>query len=296
MKAIFLILLVVYINGLKTGTFEDVLTDLKNLEKYMRDYIQEKTPDKSLTHLITCYIRIGGYTGPEWDIAGGTIPDDLPNYIAFKDSTYGTNAQACQNYGDIDLPTGEKLDFVHSFAVMNGIENGNSYEGNFAHLVGWGGDAFQLLQDIKNEQGDVEEIMEVAKTYFNIKGGFGPCDLIADVDAPILLKKKSDDNDFADLFRDYYNSDEYLARYKNFIGLTFPTLTDKDKFREVIFNVYSNDYYIKILECEDGIRKASLTCYIPGDIKPEYVNNQKAALYVVSDYFASKYFAKYSGC
>ncbi len=289
MKTIFLLLLVVFINGLKSGSYEDVLTDLKNLEKYIRDYIQEKAPSYTLTHLITCYIRLGAYSGMAWDIAGGTIPDDLATYISFKDATYGTNAANCQNYGDIDLPTGEKLDFVHSFAVMNGIENGKSYEGNFAHLVGWGGDSFQLLKDIKNEQGTVEEIMEVAKTYFNIKGGFGPGDLIGDVDAPILLKKKTDDNDFADLIRDYYSSGEYLNRYNNFIAITFPTITDKDQFRDVLFSIYSSDTYIQILECQEGIRSSMFTCYLPGDIKPEYVNNQKAALYVVSDFFAEQY-------
>jgi hypothetical protein len=291
MKVIILLLFIAYINVIQTVNYEEVLQDLKNLEKYIREYIKEKSPSNTLTHLITCYIREGAYTGTSWTIAGGTIPSDLPQYIIDKDSAEGTNAQACQNHREIELPNSEKTDFVHFFAVMNGIEYGNSYVANFAHLVGWGGDTFQLLQDIKNEQGEIGEIMEVAKTYFNVKGGFGPADLVSDLDAPIILKMKNDDNDFADIIEDYYNSDQYLKRFNNFIKITFPSLTEKDKykFREELYNTYNNDLYINILECQDGMREATFTCFLPGDLKPEYANNQKAAAYVVSDYFVENY-------
>ena len=162
MKIIILLLFLAYINVIQTVNYEEVLQDLKNLEKYIREYIKEKSPTNTLTHLITCYIREGAYTGGTWVFAGGYIPPDLTRYIRDKDSAEGTNAQACQNHREIELPNSEKIDFVHFFAVMNGIEHGNSYEAKFAHVVGWGGDTFQLLQDIKNEQGEIREIMEVA--------------------------------------------------------------------------------------------------------------------------------------
>ena len=291
MKIILLILIVMSIDGLQMSQFEEVLTNLKNLEKYIREYIKEKKPSNSLTHLITCYIREGAYTGTAWGIAGGSIPTDLPQYIKDKDSAEGTGAQVCKSYKEIELPNNEKLDFVHFFAVMNGIENGNSYEGGFAHLVGWGGDTFQLLQDIKKEKGEIEELMEIAKTFFGVKGGFGPADLVSDLDAPIILKKKTDDNDFAYIIKEYYSSNQYLERYNNFIKITFPSLTtkDKNKFREVLYNLYDKDTYINVLECQDNLRAATLTCYVPGKLKPEYANHQKAAVYVVSDYFFEKY-------
>ena len=47
------------------------------------------------------------------------------------------------------------------FAVMNGIEYGNSYSDQFAHLVGWGGDTEQLLEDIMNQKGNLESLMEI---------------------------------------------------------------------------------------------------------------------------------------
>ena len=73
------------IKGLNTVEFETVMIDLENLEKYIRLYIQEKNSQYNLTHLITCYIREGAYTEVEWTIAGGSIPEDLSQYIIDKD-------------------------------------------------------------------------------------------------------------------------------------------------------------------------------------------------------------------
>ncbi len=277
------------IKGLNSVEFETVITDLENLEEYIRLYIKEKNSQYSLTHLITCYIREGAYTEVEWTIAGGSIPEDLSQYIIDKDLLEGTNAHLCQTYRDIELPNNEKLDFVHFFAVMNGIEFGKSYSSNYAHLVGWGGDIFQLLQDIKSQQGSLEELMNVAKNnYFLIKGGLDSADFVSDLDAPIILKKKNDNINFADIIKDYYNK-EYLDRINNFINLTFPSLENKDKFREEIFNIYSSDILINILECKDGIREGSFNCYLPGNLKSQYKEHQKAAVYVFSDFLAENY-------
>ena len=71
---------------------------------------------------------------------------------------------------------------------MNGIEFRNSYSARTAHLVGWGEDTLQLFWDIKNEQGNLEELMIVAKNYFMVKGAV----FVSALDAPILLKKKND--------------------------------------------------------------------------------------------------------
>ena len=186
MKSIYLLILLAFTNTLSITDFENAIENLADLEKYIKEYIKEKKPSQTLTHLITCYIRLGAYTGTEWTIAGGTVPNDLSEYIIDKDTSEGTNAQECQKIREIELPNNEKFDFVHFFAVMNGIEFGNSYSAAVAHLVGWGGDTFQLLQDIKNEQGNLEELMIVAKNYFMVKGAV----FVSALDAPILLKKK----------------------------------------------------------------------------------------------------------
>ena len=289
----FILFLTTYIqtNG---ETFDEIMMDLENLETYIKEYIREKSyTDSSLTHLIVSYIRLGAYKSTEWTIAAGSIPDDLASYISTKDQEKGTTAQKTQKYRDLVLPNGDKIDFVHMFAVMNGIEHGNSYSSNYAHLVGWGGDTEQLLEDIKAEQGDLESLMEIAKTnYFRIKGGFDEADLISDLDAPILLSNKNDNNNFAEIMKNYYNKDENKNRINKFVQLTFPNLVNKvnkEDFRNEIFKIYNDDMFINVLECKIGVRDGFLSCYLTGDIKEQYKQHQKAAVYVVSDYLYDNY-------
>ena len=74
--------------------------------------------------------------------------------------------------------------------------------------------------------------------------------------------------------------------------LTFPSLIgniDKEIFRNEIFGIYANDTLIKILECQAGLRDYTSSCYLPGNIKEQYIEHQKASVYVVSDYLFEKY-------
>jgi len=297
MKLLYLLMLFITITciGINDENYEKMLKDLYNLENYIKEYIKEKSyTNSTLTHLITCYIRIGVYTDKEWEPVGGLLPDDLVSYITIKDEEKGTSAQATQTYREIVMPNGETIDFVHMFAVMNGIEHGKSFSDIYAHLVGWGSDTEQLLEDIMYQQGDLEYLIQFTKeNYFRIKGGFSEADLISDLDGPILLFNKTDDNYFADLIRNYYNIEECNNRVNKFVELTFPTLVDKvnnETFRNVIYNIYNNDPLINALECKKGMRsKGFAGCYTPSEIKEKYALNQKAAVYVVSDYFFENY-------
>ena len=276
-------------------SFEKVMTDLENLEAYIREYRGEnKNIYSPLTHLIVCYIRLGGYSTQEWAIAAGSIPEDLEPFIKAKDEERGTTAQATRTYRNMVMPNGDTVDFVHMFATMNGLEYSRSYSSDIAHLVGWGGDDEQLIEDIMDQEGDIESLMEYAKNnFFRKKGEFDEGDLIADLDAPILLDKKTDNNTFADLMRVYYNkvqSDE--ERVTQFVEFTFPSLigeSDKEKFRKEIYNIYNKDYYINVLECKAEIRNGSLSCIFPSELVEKYKPHQKAAVYVVSDFFCENY-------
>ena len=286
MKTIILFILSLLIYKINSISFNDSILNLEILELYIKEYKSIFNPNDSLTHLIVSYIREGKYTGNAWSMAGGNVPSDLVQYIKNRDLENNTNTEEIRKYPDIILPSNETLDFVHLFAVMNGIENGNSYSDNYAHLVGWGGDTAQLFQDIKNEKGNLDELINLTKNYFGKKGQFGEGDLIADLDAPILLKKKNDNNTFANIIFNYYNGKEYLNRINNFVKITFPLLKSKNQFRDEIFRIYSSDFSIKVLECNYGLRKEILTCYIPGNLLDQYNYHQKAAVYVFSDYLS----------
>ena len=286
MKTIILFILSLLIYKINSISFNDSILNLEILELYIKEYKSIFNPNDSLTHLIVSYIREGKYTGNAWSMAGGNVPSDLVQYIKNRDLENNTNTEEIRKYPDIILPSNETLDFVHLFAVMNGIENGNSYSDNYAHLVGWGGDTAQLFQDIKNEKGNLDELINLTKNYFGKKGQFGEGDLIADLDAPILLKKKNDNNTFSNIIFNYYNGKEYLNRINNFVKITFPLLKSKNQFRDEIFRIYSSDFSIKVLECNYGLRKEILTCYIPGNLLDQYNYHQKAAVYVFSDYLS----------
>ena len=74
MKSIYLLILLAFTNTLSITDFENAIENLANLEKYIKEYIKEKKPSQTLTHLITCYIRKEAYNSLEMDLAGGTIP------------------------------------------------------------------------------------------------------------------------------------------------------------------------------------------------------------------------------
>ncbi len=296
MKLSFILLLIsIHFILPKEETFNKIMEDLENLETYIKEYIKKKSyTGSSLTHLIVCYMRLGAYSSSEWSIAGGQIPEDLASYISSKDKEKGTSAQKTQTYRVIATPNGDKIDFVHMFAVMNGIENGNSFSSNYAHLVGWGGDTEQLLEDIMNIEGDLESIMNQTKNYyFRIKGGFDEADLTSDLDGPILLHSKDDNNNFANIMKEYYsNKENNKDRVNKFVELTFPNLIEqinKETFRKEIYKMYNNDRLISILEGKKGIRNGFLSCLLAGDIKEQYIQQQKAAVYVVSDYLYENY-------
>ena len=279
MKNIFLSLLILNLfNNIFSAGFTEVISNLRILESYIKEYKEEKNSEESLTHLVTCYIREGRYKDITWTIAAGTCPKDLATYISQKDTEKGTNASACRTYADTDLPTNERTDFVHLFAVINGIEFSNSYTEGTSGLVGWAGDLTELISDIKKCEGEVDELYNEAKKYFMNKSGFDLGDYVADLDAPVFLSKKNDDTTFTEIIENFYSTHEFKNREKEFVRLTFPTVTDrtdKDEFREIIFDRYYNDSFIKLLEIKYSVSSG-------------YDNHRKAAIYVFADYLYDK--------
>ena len=264
-------------------TFDAVLDNLKILEGYISEYKTEKEASDSLNHLILAFIRQGKYDDMQWTIAAGSVPSDLYDYVKNKDETHGTNTLMCRKYGDIVLPTKKKIDFVHLFAVMNGMD----YLPLASALVGWGGDLAQLAQDLKNNfpsLTDLNQLIVEARKFLGIKGQFGEGDLNADIDAPIILKRKKSSITFSDTIRTFYENGDYKYKIRDFVNIIFPDLKDKTKIREYLEANYTDQAFIQILECKYGLRTGSFKCYLPGDIVPEFANHRKAAIYAFADF------------
>ena len=62
--------------------FQEVITNLKTLETYIKEYKTIRRSRYSLTHLIVTYIREVKYKGVAWSYVGGNSPPhDLVTYI-----------------------------------------------------------------------------------------------------------------------------------------------------------------------------------------------------------------------
>ena len=289
MNFIKVVLITLLLNNIYTVTFSEAIENLRKLETYIKKYKKSSNSKESLNHLILSYIREGKYTGFAWSTAAGNSPSGLAKYIIKLDAEKKTKVAACRKYGDIVLPTKEKMDFVHLFAVMNGINYSNSYTEKYSALVGWAGDTAQLFQDIQKYNGTLAQLLEHANKYLGIKGQFGEGDLVADLDAPIILKKKKDNNTFADIIEKYYNGDEWKKRVPNFVKLTFPNAKNTT-IRQIVYSRYTKDSYIRVLECKYHLRVGGriLGCLNPHGLVPKYRDHQKAAVYAFADYLKKR--------
>ena len=291
MKLSFVLIISISFPIIFSVTFDAAMANLKILESYISQYKTEKSSTLSLNQLILGFIRQGKYDDTTWTLVGGNVPKDLKTYIQDQDAKHNTKSLDCRSYGDILLPTNKKFDFVHLFAVMNGMD----FLPSSSTLVGWGGDLAQLAQDLKNnfkDTTDLDKLIVEAKKFLGIKGQFGEGDLNADIDAPLILRKKKLGATFAATLQNYYANGEYMAKIRNFVSLTFPEVKSKEELREAVFNKYGNDAFIKILECKYGLRAGGsiLKCYSPKDLLPQFVNHQKAAVYAFADYLSDNYY------
>ena len=91
------------------------------------------------------FIRSKKYISWEWTIVGGDLPEYMYDCIKYIDEAYHTNTLASREHEDIELPSKIKLDFVHLFAVMNGMVHLSIS----TTLVRWSGDLATLAEDLK---------------------------------------------------------------------------------------------------------------------------------------------------
>ena len=275
-----IVLVLILLQAITLNEFDDTMEKLELLENYISQYIKEKKSGRTLTELVTTYIREGRYGNLYWNILLWTSsPDDLDEYLQKKEKEHNKKVREIRNYTTILLPNKEKFDFAHLFATMNGIYIGKEKKTSIKHLVGWGGDTVTLVEDIKKESGifdNLDKLIEKANEFFNHKGQFGPEDLISDLDAPILIVLKESGTSFSKIIKQYYSDNGlYNNRINLFLKYTFTNyqqinLKDRDKFRDYIFKIYSNDIYITILETKKNVI--------------EYDNHRKAGVYAFADY------------
>ena len=293
MKSFILILTLSFFNIFlaEAVTLDEALSNLEILESYIEEYKSSSGDSTSVDQLLLSYIREAKYSGLTWQIVAGSCPEDLVSFITSKDEEQNTTVSSVRSYGEITIPSNEKIDFIHLFAVMNGIIYAGNFNGDTSNLVGWGGDLAQLFQDIQGATDKtVENLIILAREYLGKKGGFGSADLITDLDAPIIVNlRKNNGESYASVMRDYYYSEECQLnkRVKNFVNLVFPVvkIITQNDMRNAVYSSYSENTYIKRLECTYGFRSYVLDCkLIPKDLKADFVNFPTAVSYAFADY------------
>lgn len=254
--------------------FNDAIDKLRVLEKYILKY-KIRYSNYTFTHLISCYLRrkiYNRYLYVFWDTIGGRIPDSLDWYIKAEIGYEG------KYFTDVDLPNNETIYLFHIFEIINAIEYGNfSYTSSYTRAAGWGGSVVDFLYYTLSNYRHVvnyEDLSFYANYYFNNYKSF----FLADIDAPIILSKKKDNNYFSDIIYNYYINKEYLKRGENFIKLFFPNIINnitRENIREEMYKIYTNDRFLDLLERREALAYSSYNLYN---------NNRKAIINIFSDF------------
>ena len=265
--------------------YDDFMANLKTLEAYADTYAAAVSRDPG--ELVLNFIRTGveRYQDDNWETLAGQEIVGFTSYVAAQDAEKGTTAMNLKNIviKDFTLPNGNKVDFGHMFGCMN-ISYVNK---GSADLSGWSGDICDLLQysvanlDAINKatDGSIEAMAAyVQQNCFGVdaSGAFGWDDFWGDMDAYYLITEyKKGGASFSTLMKAYFTPTlDDTDRTVYFMNNRFAVADNKDAVRKAIFDAYSSDVSIKILESGRGLSS--------------YNALRQACCYAVADYIYSK--------
>ena len=256
--------------------YTDFMTNLKVLEGYAAEYASA-IHGKDAGELVLNFIRTGveRYQDDNWNTLAGVENTGFTGYVKAQDAEKGTTAMSLKDIvvEDFVLPNGNPADFGHMFGCMN-----ISYVApGSADLSGWAGDVCDLLQysvSMLNKipgyaTGDVETMAEYIQEYcfgVNASGAYGWDDFYGDMDAYYLIseyKKANGTKKFSEIMENYFNgtlsdvdADAKLSdvdRTVYFMNNRFAVADSQDAVRKAIYEAYTADVGLKILESKRGL-------------------------------------------
>ena len=278
--------------------YTDFMVHLKALEVYADEYAS-MISGKDAGELVLNFIRTGveRYQDDNWNTLAGQENTGFKSYVEEQDAERGTNAMCLKNIvtQDFKLPNGNQVDFGHMFGCMN-----ISYlAAGSADLSGWAGDLCDLLQysvslqnddDLENDiDGYAESDVEKMAAYIREKcfgvdasGAYGWDDFYGDMDAYFFVteyKKAGGERKFSAIMEEYFkgtlndaDGDGQLTdvdRTVYFMNNRFAVADSQEAVRKAIYESYSDDVAIGILEAKRGLSSYSLLrqacCYAFAD-------------------------------
>lgn len=204
-----------------TQAEKDCLNIVAKFEKLLE--LSKNYSSENVLLRATQYIRTAKYTTNAWNIVGGNIDENFITYVTQNQGNI--NVASLRETATLTSPvSNELIDFIHMFAVINGIENTSSINSGSADLAGWVGDLCTLVQEIVNAGATGSQIQELANQKFNSNTStFGSQDLVADLDAVNIMQNyyNSTNKTFSQLLTDYYFSTSKAERKTQFIQNVF---------------------------------------------------------------------------
>jgi len=269
------------------NNYADFMANLKVLEGYADEYGSAVNRDPG--ELVLNFIRTGveRYQDDNWTTLAGQEIVGFTSYVQAQDSEKGTAAMSLKNIviNGFKLPNGNEVDFGHMFGCMNisYVAKGS------ADLSGWAGDICDLFQyslaniaDINsNTDGTVEGMTSyIMENCFGVdaSGAFGWDDFWGDMDAYYLISeynKAKGSLKFSSIMEAYFTSVlNDTDRTVYFMNNRFGVEDSKDAVRKAIYEAYSSDVGISILEAKRGLSS--------------YSKLREACCYAVADYIYSQ--------
>lgn len=256
--------------------YADFMTNLKVLETYADEYASQ-IYGKDAGELVLNFIRTGveRYQDDNWTTLAGVENTGFTSFVEAQDAEHGTNAMSLKNIviDDFVLPNGNPVDFGHMFGCMN-----ISYvAAGSADLSGWAGDICDLLQYSVSQldsidgyaEGDVEKMAAYIQEHcfgVNASGAYGWDDFYGDMDAYYLIaeyKKAGGAKKFSAIMEAYFagslndvDEDGKLSdvdRTVYFMNNRFAVADSQEAVRKAIYESYSADVGLKILESKRGL-------------------------------------------
>ncbi len=246
--------------------YDDFMSNLKVLEQYADEYA--KAVGRNAGELVLNFIRTGveRYQDDNWTTLAGHEIIGFTNYVEQQDVENGSTAMKLKNIviDDFVLPNENPADFGHMFGCMNisYINKGS------ADLSGWAGDICDLLQYSvsqldainANTDGSIESMAAYIGEYcfgVNASGAYGWDDFYGDMDAFYLVSeynKAGGSVNFSDLMEAYFKEDlDDIDRAVYFMNNRFAVADNKEAVRKAIYESYSADVGLKILESKRGL-------------------------------------------
>ena len=225
----------------------DTLAEVRRLEA-LADAWAGEHPGADPVTLTVNYLCDARYDDPLWSLVLGGGDEDFSAHVQQADP----GLEALRSLGDVALPTGETVDFLHLVAAA-----GAGYGYGMPQIVcSWGGDCVQLAASARGVSDDTEACYAALSAGFAAADGTGYfplSDWLADLDGVNIGQRLLAGERLSAALEGYYGElaardDPATARSETFVALQFggADTGDADAFRALVWDTFFADAGVQL--------------------------------------------------